>query len=375
MVLFVLKYTFKLLYMKNKITFLIVLHLIVQLFTITTSGQIKQAGDFLSTGSEDASLILQEYLKPYAKSFGADLNGGWYNTAKVHKLGGFDLTLSISSALVPASDKSFNLNTIGLKGNYAPLSDPNSPTVAGKNESGPQLVLKDPTNTYTLTRFTMPKGTGIGMFPAPMLQLGIGLVKETEITGRLVPKLTFGSSSLSLWGIGVKHSLKQWIPGIKMLPFFNLSIFAGYTNFKSNVGLSLTPDFYSGLSPAPQDNTVLSKNGDGQNMEMAVKSFTANILASFDLPVITIYGGVGFCSTSSSLALNGYYPVPSVNGGTFKIIDSSTNPFMNIKFNGMGTKPRLNAGIKLKMAVITIHFDYTLANYSVLTAGLGISVR
>jgi len=359
--------------MKKKTTILWSCLIFTQLFYGLTFGQLNQVGDLLSTGSGNAALIVQEYLKPYAKSFGADLNGGWYNTAKVHKLGGFDLTLSISAALVPSADKSFNLNTIGLKGQYSVLGDPNTPTVAGKNESGPTLILKDPTNTYTLTQFTMPKGTGIGMFPSPMVQLGIGLVKETELTGRFVPKLSFGSSSLSLWGIGVKHSLKQWIPGIKMLPFFNLSFFAGYTKFTSNVGLSLTPQFYyNALDPDPTNQ--MTQPFDNQNMELAVKSFTANILASFDLPIITFYGGIGFCSTSSSLTLNGNYPIPELSGTTI-VLKDSPNPFMNIKFSGIGTKPRLNAGIKFKMAVITIHFDYTLANYSVITAGLGISFR
>jgi hypothetical protein len=36
---------------------------------------------------------------------------------------------------------------------------------------------------------------------------------------------------------------------------------------------------------------------------------------------------------------------------------------------------RLNAGMRIKLAVLTIHFDYTKANYSVFTAGLGISFR
>ena len=43
--------------------------------------------------------------------------------------------------------------------------------------------------------------------------------------------------------------------------------------------------------------------------------------------------------------------------------------------DGSTTKPRLNGGIKFKFAVITLNFDYTLANYSVFTAGLGLSIR
>ena len=36
---------------------------------------------------------------------------------------------------------------------------------------------------------------------------------------------------------------------------------------------------------------------------------------------------------------------------------------------------RLNAGFRIKLGVITFHFDYTKANYSVFTSGIGISFR
>jgi hypothetical protein len=43
--------------------------------------------------------------------------------------------------------------------------------------------------------------------------------------------------------------------------------------------------------------------------------------------------------------------------------------------DGSVTKPRFNAGVRFKMAIVTIHFDYSWANYSVFTAGLGFSFR
>ena len=47
-------------------------------------------------------------------------------------------------------------------------------------------------------------------------------------------------------------------------------------------------------------------------------------------------------------------------------------PNMDIKsFSGL----RANIGFRIKLAVVTIHFDYTKAQYNVLTAGLGLSFR
>jgi len=57
--------------------------------------------------------------------------------------------------------------------------------------------------------------------------------------------------------------------------------------------------------------------------------------------------------------------------------DVVTDPFdIEIKNQDGGTtKPRINVGMRFKFTIITLHVDYTYANYSVATAGLGISFR
>jgi hypothetical protein len=59
------------------------------------------------------------------------------------------------------------------------------------------------------------------------------------------------------------------------------------------------------------------------------------------------------------------------------MVYSQNNPIdIKVKNQDGGiTKARYNLGMRLKLAIITIHFDYTHANYNVLTAGLGISFR
>jgi hypothetical protein len=59
------------------------------------------------------------------------------------------------------------------------------------------------------------------------------------------------------------------------------------------------------------------------------------------------------------------------------VIQKLTDPIdMEFKNKEGGiTKPRLNAGVRFKLAILTIHFDYSWANYSVLSAGLGFSFR
>ena len=59
--------------------------------------------DFLRSIPSDGVKYLQAYVSPWANAFGAGLNGGWYNTAKPHKLGGFDITINASMGIVPTS--------------------------------------------------------------------------------------------------------------------------------------------------------------------------------------------------------------------------------------------------------------------------------
>ena len=217
----------------------------------------------------------------------------------------------------------------------------------------------------------MPNGTGIGFVPVPMLKLGIGLVKGTEIDLRYIPNIGLGNvGSVQLWGIGLKHSIKQWIPGLSLAPFFHLSIF-GYTQFTTNVNLNFPASKYNNLNPAPQPVDTPPFFGN-QKFEMKVSSFTADVIASFDLPIITFYGSAGINTSETSLALDGNYPLPSVQNDKIVLIHG-INP-LSVNLNSSVT-PRLNLGIKFTFAVITLHFDYTFATYSVFTAGLGLSFR
>ena len=56
---------------------------------------------FIYGQNGDARILLQEYLQPYTDIIGSNLNGSWYNTANVHKLGGVDVTAMFSFAFAP----------------------------------------------------------------------------------------------------------------------------------------------------------------------------------------------------------------------------------------------------------------------------------
>ena len=56
---------------------------------------------------DDAAKFIETYFSPIGESFGAGMNNGWYNTAKPHKLLGFDITLTLNLVSVPNEKQHF----------------------------------------------------------------------------------------------------------------------------------------------------------------------------------------------------------------------------------------------------------------------------
>jgi len=339
------------------------------------SAQIKDIGTLLSTGPADGEKLLEAYISPYLNAFGASMTGGWYNSAKPHKLGGFDLTATFNVAITPSSVKTFNVDGLGLADiKRATGTETTSPTIAGSTSVGPQMQYN--LEGYTADAYKLPKGTGNKYVPSPMLQLGVGLVKGTEIIGRFMPTYSYDGNKIGMWGIGIKHSISQWIPVLKKLPVLNISVVAGYTKLNSNLDLLVTPSEIN-ASTLPVDNGITAHTWENQQMKLDASSFTGNLVISANLPVICFYGGIGFATTKTYLKMEGNYPWVKLDAANLPMVYSQNNPIdIKVKNQDGGiTKARYNLGMRLKLAIITIHFDYTRANYNVLTAGLGISFR
>jgi len=352
--------------------------------------QLSGITNMLSGGTDDAELMLTEYIRPLTNSIGANLNGGWYNTAKVHKLGGFDITFTTSVAFTPAEHKTYNLDDLALSSGIRYDNTIPPKTFAGAKGAEPTIryVIDVPTmGEQEIVSYDHPGGSGMNMMINPMINASIGLVFGTEIGGRYMPTIKFGNkkaNSVGLWGICVKHDIKQWIPGVKNVPVLNMSLMYGFTKLDLHSNITpLTPDL---MGVDPSNVLTSTTDWDNQSLDMIFKSHTGNFLISADLPIVCFYGGAGFSITKANLNLNGNFPIPTMvttpadpNFGEVVVTDASmvTDPFdIEIKNQDGGTTaPRLNAGIRFKFAIITLHFDYTWANYSVATVGLGISFR
>jgi len=360
---------------------------LILLISVNSYSQIGDIANLMSVGVNDAELMLTEYIRPVANAMGANLSCGWYNTAEAHKLGGFHLNFTANVAFVPEENQTYNLNDLPLSEGINFDNDGIAKTAAGSLGSETQVWYEADVpviGTREVVRFDHPGGSGYHVLPSPMINAGVGLPKGTELLGRFMPKVKYGadkSNYINLWGVGIKHDLKQWIPVVKDLPVLNLAVTYGYTNV--NFHSDIKP-----LTPAMLDAEDLTTAADwnSQNMDMKFQNHTASLLVGASLPVVSFYGGVGVSITKTNLALKGDFPVPSIitdtgdpNFGDVVVTDNNfvTDPFnIEVKNQDGGiTKPRFNIGVLFKFAVITFQIDYTWANYSVATAGIGISFR
>ncbi len=335
---------------------------------------------FLKGGPADAQTLFQEYLTPYANIFGADLNAGWYNSGKVHKLGGFDLTVTINTAWAPPSARTFDVSALDLSAQALPAGTL-SPTIAGKQGASPptlQYFESFGGNQVKIAEFDLPSGTGVNMIPLPMAQLTIGLPIGTDVSVRYLPSLPLGKAgNIGLWGVGGRHSILQHIPALKKLPVLDITAQGGYTKLTTFANIDYAP---TELVPADHVLVPDANQFADQKLEMTASAWTVNLIFSQTLPIISFYQAIGYASSTVDLGLNGNYPFPSIaTSGAFigePVVTESDILKDPLQFEMNNNKDlRLNAGFRLKLGVLTIHFDYTKANYSVFTTGLGISFR
>jgi Family of unknown function (DUF6588) len=375
-------------------------------------GSIKAQTDivqFLNAGVDDAEILFTEYLRPFGAGFGTGMTGGWYNTGKPHKLLGFDLTVTANIATIPTTAETFDL--ADFAGDFSSIQigtgTTETSTIFGPGTTEARLgYLIDLTQdipgvgpvTATMDNpdaFPAPPGIGlkddgvIPMYavPVPMVQLGVGLIKNTELNFRFLPKIELGDmGELNLWGIGVKHDILQWLPIVDKVPV-DVSIQAGYTKFKTLFNaIEYNPvlnDGNPGYMSTIVDGGLSPIDYDDQNLELAVSGFTMNAIVSKKLAILTLYGSLGFYSSNFGIYLNGDYPIPvpeinisdPLNPAIDLVVSDDnvqTDPFaIDIK----ETNFRAGAGFRLKLAILTLHADYYLQEYNMFTVGIGFSFR
>ena len=329
---------------------------IVMALLAGSTGAIAQGDldDLLNDNIDDAEKLIGGYISPFMKSVSIGLNQGWYNTAKTHKVAGFDLTITASAMMIPTSDLFYDVSKLGLTTiELAPTSPdhPNAPTIFGPDSPPTYREISNPSNTFEGPGGLDLEGQlGKNWMPVPMVGLGFGLPKNTDIKIRFLPKIELDEDAdINMFGIGVMHDIKQYIPGLKLVPI-DLAAFVGFT--KVNLDYVYTPDA----------GDVASKNQRG---EFNLYATTIQGVVSKKISVLTLYGSVGYNISKSDIGLKGEWDIN--DDGVIQ--EQEINPIA-LDFSASGF--RASAGFRLKFGFFTLHTDYTFQKYNALTLGIGL---
>lgn len=322
----------------------------------TTAASAQDENDlvyFLVAGPEDASKLVQAYLNPAIEGLSYGFNGGWYNSAKTHKPLGLDIGIGVHGVFIPSSYNYFDPGKLNLQTVTRFTSTANNglaPTLSGPEDE----------TTYFVSNgggsFPGPKGVDfkenlkVNGVAAPTAQITIGIYKNTDLKLRFLPEVSSHKTSVRSFGVGVMHDIKQHIPGIRILPF-DLSLLVAYTHIEGTTLL---------------ENTFAKPSDDQRRQDMSydMDGWLYQALISKKIAIVTFFGGVGYTAARTNANVRGSYVIPEV--GTFK------NPVsLDFKNNSL----RLAAGMRFNFGPIYLSGEYSLQEYSMVSIGLGVSVR
>ncbi|MCA0133821.1 DUF6588 family protein [Winogradskyella alexanderae] len=339
---------------------------------ILTSIQLSKAQELetILLASEDASLLTQNYLNPALEGLMYSMNGGWANTAKVHKAFGFDLTIGANLAFVPDESQFFAFN----QGDYQFISLPNGendlPTVMSENDAETEVEITIPVGdgTFKVASFDMPGGITEDLpasaVPAPTVQVGFGLPFKTDIKARFVPNISVDDDFESgLIGFGLQHDLTQYFGPLDKLPL-SVSILGAFTSMK--VTYKIADENIS--------DAVAVDNGEA---EFKMNTWTIQALASLDFKIITFYGSVGYNNGKTTAKMKGdytlTYDLEDGSGNQIGTVDETISDPINLDFEANGV--RATIGTRLNLAFFKIFADYTFQEYNTASLGIAFSFR
>ncbi|NQV18599.1 MAG: hypothetical protein HQ534_08665 [Armatimonadetes bacterium] len=288
------------------------------------------------------------YIKPFVTAYGTNFNTGLYNTAKVLKPFRFGLFINTMFTGIPDKDKDFLPSRPNLY-----IDDPLNPgeiiylyeeptektaTVFGKDGCelihNPMLDNIPGLDTSNLD-YNLPDGTNLPavLLMAPQFHLGLPAGNELMIRGFPKYKISKDIGDVGFWGIGLKHSISQYIP---LVPI-DLAVQGAYQSLYL-----------------------------GDILELNNLAFNAQI--SKKLLMWTFYAGMGYEQTK----LKAEYETE------IEVYDEVSNSFdseaLKIKFDIEGDNNfRTTFGIRYSLLLLKLYADYTLSDYNVFNAGIGIS--
>ena len=328
-----------------------------------SSTKAQDIGQIIAGSKDDANKYLNAYMEPFGKGEILNMGRGWTNTARVHKLLGFDLSVSVQGAIVPDDKQSFvfrNADYSTFKLSNTTNTSATIPTFFG-NDSQQDIRATTTINGKNVTYdFKTPKGIGndLKFVPLPIVQVGIGLIKHTDLKIRYFPKTKFSDVEVGVFGVGIQHEFSDYLPFIKKIPFLHLSALAAYNTTTSSYNLT-----GKGLA------------GSNQTVDLKLSAFTVQGIASVKFALLEVYTSVGYTTGKADVNMNGSYTVTYDDKSTVpasKYTITAVDP-VALSYNNSGIANTW--GVRLNLLFLKLYGDYTFANYNGFGAGIAFSFR
>lgn len=274
------------------------------------------------------------FIGPFMGNYSASQVASNHITAKTLKPFAIGIGISGSATMVSNAETEFNFNDKPFS-NKMELSNPTKPilpSILGGNTTA-ELVynVEDNSGIYTnpyeqnisaLDGFTSPNNS----IPAAALNVNVGLPLKTEVYVRALPKIVTDGLETYLIGGGVKHVVSQYFQEDSDDKHLNIAIagFVGQSRF------SFAPEKFL--------------EGEGQEIVFTDNTQSAELIASYDKKLFSVFGLVGFYSGSSEFAINGTYRYEVNEGGLIQEAFEAKDP-VNIKRDVSGIQTQFGASV------------------------------
>jgi hypothetical protein len=338
--------------MKSVVRYFLVIACVVALV-----GSVAQSQDLSAELARVGTANVRNYVNPIFNGFSADLNSAFYHSADLHSILGFDVGVKIGLARMTDDQKTYDFVTpdfININHGAVQLHAgvdydadvPGVPTVVGEKDTKYYVRVKSSLlgNAYKAANggsdilFQIPNGFNLPAVPLPMPQAAIGLPFGLEVMFRYIPTVSAGDpGKFNYMGFGLRYSISQW------LPLFPVDIAVHFMTQKMNF-------------KSKDDNDIFKASGTAYGVEV-----------SKSLIFLTLYGGFQLEKATFTLSkIEGNFTTPDGTPTRFTIPETT--------FEGQN-KSRATIGLRVLLAVINLHVEYSIAKTPVLAAGVGISFR
>lgn len=312
----------------------------------------------LAAGVDDAQRFANDYLAPGTNGLMHSMNANWFNSAKTKPLGGFEISIVASAAMINDEQKMFTLNTADYS-NVQFVQGPSSQMVSsvlGENDPAifVEVEYEDPIFGTQTTQFELPDGIGsksYNLLPTAFIQGAVGIGSGIELKARFIPEIKTNEVSLSMYGAGLQLELTQWLPADKLWPVA-ISGLVAYNHVNGSYDVTES----SGIE------------GDNQRLENNTNTWLFQLVASTKLPIINFYGGLGYITGKSESDLLGNYRVTDGILTTQTI----TDPF---SVSSEVSALRGTIGTKLKLGFFRFNAEYHLSEFDAFSVGVNFGFR